>query len=331
MLFNKSGIHNILVISLTNIGDVILTLPVVDILKNDFPAAKLSVVVSPKAASLLEGNPHLEKVYIFDKQQSVYQTILWICELRRQHFDLVIDLRHTAIPFFISAKYKTPVIRANRGDAHMRDKHLLRLRSVYLYDAVPEAGCVLFVSDENRRYARGLVQERLDEHQRYVVVAPGAADQAKRWAGKYFTEVCYNLIKKYYVKVVFVGDESDRRIAQRIVEMLGEGTLNLCGQTNLIQLAEVLRHALLVIANDSAPMHLASYLDVPVLALFGPTDALKYGPWSSNSRYLRQNQFCPACQNPRSSSRHTCMEAITTSAVLEAFQVIDNQVIFSKS
>jgi len=76
-------------VSLTNIGDVILTFPVIDIIRNDFPSAKLFVVIGPKAETLLKGNPYLEKCYIFDKHQSALKSLSWIKALRQEHFDLV--------------------------------------------------------------------------------------------------------------------------------------------------------------------------------------------------------------------------------------------------
>ncbi len=101
-LSNKSEIKKILVVSLTNIGDVILTFPVIDILKKDFPSAKLSIVIGPKAESLFFKNPYLDKIHIFDKHQPPLKSLSWIGELRRERFDLVVDLRNTAIPFLIS-------------------------------------------------------------------------------------------------------------------------------------------------------------------------------------------------------------------------------------
>ena len=106
-MLNKSEINKILVISLTNIGDVILTFPVIDILKEDFPSAKLSIVIGPKAESLFCDNPHLEKVHIFNKHQLPFKTLRWVLGMRKEHFDLVVDLRNTAIPFMISPRYRT--------------------------------------------------------------------------------------------------------------------------------------------------------------------------------------------------------------------------------
>src|SRR3989338_380591 len=331
MLSDKSEIHKILVISLSNIGDVILTFPVIDVLAHDFPLARISVVVGIKAEGLLQGNTYLDKVYIFDKKQPLRKTISWVMALRRKRFDCVVDLRNTAIPFLIFPKYRTSLAAGYKEDISMKQKHLNRLRTVYAYACEPETSHALFISEEDKSYVSGIFDKELGGNPRYAVVAVGAADQSKRWLERGFVEVCGRLIKKYSLSIVLVGDEKDAAGGTRIASGVQGPIINLCGRTTLVQLAEVIRRSLLTIANDSAPMHLASYLNKPVLALFGPTDARKYGPWSTNSRYIKKDQFCPACQNPQEASRHTCLEAITAQEVLDSFDLCGDEVVFSRS
>lgn len=331
MRFDSSRINKILVISLSNIGDVILTLPVMDILLGDFPRAKFSVVVGPKAETLFKGNPLINSVHVFDKSQSVWKTIPWVAGLRAQRFDLVVDLRNTAIPVLIFPRYRTPLIVANHAGMHMKYKHLQRLHAVYPHGVESPKHYALTIPANDEAYIRDLLQTAWGEKQSYIIVAPGAADEAKRWTPQGFIEVCYHLIKRYQQRIVFVGDAADRGGAERMVEVLGANTMNLCGRTTLLQLAQVTQRAALALVNDSAPMHVASYLDVPVLALFGSSDVRKYGPWGIHGHYLQKNQDCPACQNPKNPARHNCMAAITSQDVLNAFRIVQGQVIFNKT
>jgi len=133
MQISKSKIKKILVITLSNIGDVILTFPVIDILKRDFPKAELSVVVGPKAASLLDRNPQIDQIFVFQKKQSFFKMISWIFSLRRSNYDLVVDLRNTMIPFLVSTKYLTSPFLKRQPHRHMSQQHLLRLKSIYSF------------------------------------------------------------------------------------------------------------------------------------------------------------------------------------------------------
>ncbi len=319
-MLNKSEINKILVISLTNIGDVVLTFPVIDILREDFPSVKLSVVIGPKAESLLCNNPHLEKVYIFNKHQSPLKTLSWVLGLRREHFDLVVDLRNTAIPIMISPRYRTSCRVEKVSDLHMRKKHINHLRSIYETEKECGEQRALFISENEINYVRGLIENEIGLDQKYAIVAPGAADFTKRWPEENFAYICDQLNEKDHIKTVFVGGEDDRKVAQRINKLMeGEG-VNLCGRTNLPQLAQLLKHCLFALVNDSAPMHLASYLNVSVLALFGPSNPKKYGPWSANSQMIKKDVDCPSCLGRANSSGHKCMKAISNEDVLNALK-----------
>src|SRR5260370_30076194 len=108
-LSKKSAPKRILVVSMTNIGDVVLTCPVIDILCRDFPLARMDVVVGPKAVSLFEGNPYL-RVKMFDKRAPLRQKFTWFSNLRMERYDCVVDLRRTMLPILLVPRYATPVI-----------------------------------------------------------------------------------------------------------------------------------------------------------------------------------------------------------------------------
>ncbi len=319
-------IKKILLISLSNIGDVILSFPVLDILKKDFPLAKLSVVIGPKAESLLKENSCLDELIIFNKHQSALKMISWIFELRRKHFDLVIDLRNTAIPFLMGAKKKTPLRTIKRANQHMRDKHLARLRSVYNYKEESFKQYALDISEENRNFVEQLINKEIGKGQKFILIASGAASHTKRWTEQGFAEAGDALFQRTGFKIVFIGDKTDYKIAKRIAERMKESTINLCGRTSLIQLAILMEKAQCVLSNDSAPMHLASYLNKPVCALFGPTSSQQYGPWSKQSVVIKNNTQCHKCHHLEKEAEHTCMEAIKSEQVLSGiFGLLENK------
>ncbi len=280
---DKSKVHKILVISLSNIGDVVLTLPVVDILRRDFSHASVSIVVGPKAESLLRDSPAFQEVIILDKHQPRSALWKWIGELRRRKFDLMIDLRNSMIPFMVLPRYMTPPEMRRQKGLHMRYKHLARLRAVHAFsDEHAGRGC-LAVSDADSRAVDGM----LGESGPFAVMSPGSADQAKRWSVSGFAAVAKYVKKEYDLTTVFLGDRQDQQISARIVSQLDTPVIDLCGQTTLSQSAEIVRRAAVAVVNDSAVLHLAGYHNVPTVGLFGYTDPVKYGPWSDQSVVIR--------------------------------------------
>ncbi len=312
-------IKKILVISLSNIGDIVLTFPVIDILKRDFPDAQLDLIVGPSGESLVCGNPHFRKVFVYHKNQSPLLILKWLRELAAEKYDLAIDLRNTAIPFLIFAKHKTPLIIVRPKVGHMREQHLARLKSVHNFTFSPVEKISLFIlpadQDTVLQFLKSLGSVRK------VVFAPGSRAQSKRWQEEGFAKLADNFIEHYGAQVIFVGDQNDVQVVSKISNLMKNSSTDLTGKLTLPQSAYLLSLSDLAIVNDSAPMHLASYLDVPVVALFGPTDPRQYGPWSGQSVVVRNNRQCLACRL-RKKVPHTCMQTIRVEdveRVLESF------------
>ena len=317
-LSKKSNLKDILVISLSNIGDVIVTCPVIDILRRDFPDAKISVIVGPKAVSLFQNNSFINAVHVFDKSRKGFEHLAWVKGLRQRSFDLIVDLRNSMIPFMLKARYRMwPEFFVDKN-IHLITKHLRRFKSIYQFDKLSDKKYAIVVSDPDKRYVDGLLEKG---DKKFVVVAPVAADSAKTWLKDRFAVVCNEFARKYNLGIVFVGTEEEGKVAQDIQKSLARPALNLCGQTNLTQLTEVVRRSTMALVNDSGVMHIASYYNVPTLALFGPTKPYRTGPWSSQSRYIWKNQDCAKCARPSLEELHQCMKNITVEDVLNAVTI----------
>jgi len=317
-----SNVKEILVISLSNIGDVILTFPVLDILKKDFPLANLSVVIGPKAKSLLKGNPFIDNLYIFNKTQSLLQNFHWILALRKTYFDLIVDLRNTAIPLMLPHRHRTTLFKTRGVGIHMKDKHLKRLKSVYDYSQETLDHDLLFVSTGDKMFVHQLIEKDLNGGQDFILVSPGAANHDKRWTAEGFRDICQHFSEKHNLGIVFAGDENDQKVIDDISSKINCKFASLCGKISLIQLSYLIKISRLVFSNDSAPMHLASYLNIPVVSVFGPTNPLNYGPWGARGAYVKDNIACSRCENPKSEKKHSCMEVSSHKVISAAEKLL---------
>jgi heptosyltransferase III len=282
--FKNKKIERILFISLSNVGDIVLTFPVFDALREMFPSARISVVVGPKGRSFFEGNPHVDELIIYNKRSSWPEQWQWLLKLRVHSFDLVVDLRNSFLPFLIKARHRTwPVF--GRAKVHMKEKHLGRLTSIV--GALPTVHHRYAITPSKRD--KGTAQHLLMGVTDLVLIAPGAADHRKRWSEEGFFKVITFLVKERGQKVVVVGDLKDKAVITRILKEVPSGVFNLCAMTSLTELACVVDHCKAAVVNDSGVMHLCSYYNVPTVSLFGPTDPFFYGPWSKESRVVRFN------------------------------------------
>ncbi len=314
-LSRNSDPKRILVVSQTNIGDVVLTCPVIDILRGRFPKAKMDVVIGPKAISLFRDNPDLT-IKVFDKQASLKDKIAWFSDLRRQHYDCVVDLRRTGLALFLMPRYATPLI-APSAQGHKKDMHLNRLRQVYDFADLSQNRYAIQTTTEDEQFFEGAVAPAL-QNQKFIVIAPGAASSDKRWNPQGFAAVADHLAQQY--KIVFVGDANDVRIVEDIQARMKSPALSLAGKIGLRQLALLLKKCAWALVHDSGVMHLACYFNVPVVVLWGPTSLERYAPWSSKSVVIRRNEECPRCQMPDAQVAHNCMSFISPQEVIDGLE-----------
>ena len=302
---DKNKIKKILLISLSNVGDIVLTFPVIDILKRDFPDARIDVIVGPRGESFVKNNPNLGRIFLYNKNQSPMYMIKWMMELCRERYDLAVDLRNSAIPYLALVKQSTwPMLRRPKG-LHMKQQHLARLKSVHYFTEESQQHFALYISDDDRKFVDG----QLSGKKNFVVIAPGSRAENKKWREDGFAKLADYLSEHYGVGVVFVGDENDVVGVGRILKMMKHSALDLAGKLTLPQLGYVMSLSRLCVVNDSAPLHLASYLKIPVAAFFGPSDPKKYGPWSKKNIVIQKNESCRACQGDQS-QLHNCLETV---------------------
>ncbi|MDD4900383.1 MAG: lipopolysaccharide heptosyltransferase II [Candidatus Omnitrophica bacterium] len=295
-------INKILFITLSNIGDVILTLPSLDALREAFPRAKITCIVGPRPKEVFEGNPFIERTIVFDKQSTLKEKVNLIRQLRSEHFDLVVDLRNSVFGVFIPAKYKiSHFLRIPKNIQHMRDRHLYKVNTLLskmhldLPSQVKETS--LFIQPQARIQVKNFLQgSGLTEQEKIVIVSVGAKSHIKRWPREKFSELVRRLVEDLGVKVILTGDKDDAATAEYVRGHCGFPVLDLSSKTSLGELAYLLKNSSLLISNDSATLHLASYFNLPVLAIFGPTNEKKYGPWSDNAVSAKKDIFCRPCE-----------------------------------
>ena len=327
----KTDIKKILIINLSNIGDVILTLPSLDLIKGNFPEAKITMLVGPKAKSLFESDSRIDDFIIYNKQGSFKEKISLTLSLRRCNFDMVLDLRHTAIPLFLNARYRSPIfLRDKHTSLHKQESYLEITKAIYPFDTNLGLKPNIFANSEDKDYINQLLkQNNISASEKIVAVAPGAASHIKRWTKEGFAEVCDRLVEECSLQIIFVGDKEDSAIIREIISKMKKASVDLSGKTNLRQLAVLLKRCDLLISNDSAVMHMGSYLNIPVLAIFGSTDPKKYGPWNERSRLIKKELFCSPCQKAQCRYNYECMNLVESEDVFkkakEMLQIQNNK------
>ncbi len=285
----------ILFVTLSNIGDCILTLPVLDLLRVKHPQAKITCLVPDRPKEIFINNPVVDSVIIFDKHAKLREKIKLFFSLSKEGFDEVIDLRNSFFGAFLPAKKRSsPMRRIPKQIKHMKDRHLFWANLLSSSLKRKEA-LSLNISVSDKQFIHGILSENKINCAKLIALSPGARSQFKRWSKQSFSQLCKMFIQQGW-EVILVGDAADQPICSYIQKDCSGKILDLSGKTTIGQLAALLASAQLLITNDSAVMHLASYLNIPVAAIFGPTDEAKYAPWSEKNVVIKKDIFCRPCE-----------------------------------
>ena len=321
----REKIKRILVVTLNNIGDVILTTSVISLLREHFPSSHLAVLVGPKAVDVLNKSETVDQIFIYNKQTSWFEKLKLVFRLRKEKFDLVIDLKNTAIPFLIGARYRTP-IGLDRSFPRMRDQHISRLKFLMPVTFREENRFNFFSKEVEKSALEKLRQNLKTETDRdFVMLAPGARMALKRWNLSGFAQVASHFLKNGKA-VVLVGGREEAELGKDLARSIDAPVVNLIDALTLREFSALIRHASLIVANDSAPMHLAFELGRPVVGLFGPTNEIKCGREGAKFRAVRLADLdCAPCELTRCFRDHRiCLDDLSASSVICACEELLN-------
>ena len=293
--------NRILIIKPSSLGDIIHALPTLAVLRSRFPNAWITWLVKNEWAEILDGNPNLNEVLPvnFDIMQwpSLIRTI------RRKSFDLVIDLQglfrsaflakfsgapivvgfadgREGSPWFYSHRVPLPIPKGKSWrlwDMHAVDRNLFVAKFLGASWAVPQFWLPNHDHDQ-KIVCEWLHASGVKESDRLVAMAPMTRQAIKNWPVERFIQVAQSLVKFDQVKVLLIGTK-DMEVSRLFERVLGVRLVNFMGKTRVRQLSAVFDRVSLLIANDSAPLHIAAVRGTPIVTIFGPTNPKATGPY----------------------------------------------------
>jgi heptosyltransferase I len=328
----------ILILKPSSLGDVIQALPVLRLLKRHRPASEIFWWIDSQLAPLLEEDPDLTGVVRFERQRwaapghwpEMLRSIRW---LREQNFDWVIDLqclaRSGAFAWLANGKFLIGLDEVREGARGFYDRAVRRAsfhtHAVDWYLAVlPQLGVPLHWNfpwlPERPEMANRVKAKWQTGKARWIAIQPGARWANKRWPVEYFAALVRRLAEKFSdTRFAILGGKEDQPLGGIIARVEPERCFNLCGQTSLPEMVEWVRLCDLMITNDTGPMHVAAALGKPLVALFGPTEPRRTGPYGQLNNVLRIDLPCSPCLRSHCHYEKTneCLNALLPAMVFE--------------
>jgi heptosyltransferase-3 len=340
-------IKKVLVAKLRHHGDVLLASPVFSILKERYPHLEIEGYIYRDTYPMLEGHPAIHDFLLYDKEwkklpffKRYIQEMKLLKKIRDKRYDLVINLTEgdrgaiaakvSKAPFAVGfdpegggMKRKkecyTHVIKHTPRPRHTVEKNLDALRVLGLFPKVEERNLFFHIP----KAARARVKELLPE--RYVVFHP-----VSRWMFKTVPvstmSAAIRTLQEKGEQVVLTAspDPIEREMNHQIAEE-NPGVIDLSGKISLKELGAIIDGAHLLVTVDSVPLHLASALKKPTVAIFGPTCDQNWGPYRNPyARVVTLPMSCRPCYQPGcgGSGKSDCLTSLSPSILIEAIHTI---------
>jgi lipopolysaccharide heptosyltransferase II len=342
--------QSILLIKPCCLGDLIMTTPFVEVIHSAYPDAAITYVAGTWSKAIPEHHPAVQTVIDsgtvgISGRYNLHDYMKLAGTLRRQHFDLAFVLDRspmlTLLPWLagiprragpdslgrgFSLTDRVPVSASPTELQHQAEMYLNLARAIGLPVNHPR---MRFVPTKAERQT---VSEPIRTR---VALLPGGGSNpgmeltAKRWSLERYRELTERLVHELNAEVLLIGGPDDAALNAQLLDGLHvpDGSVsNLAGKTTIGVLAAQLERCDLFIGNDSSPMHLAAALDIPVIAIFGPTSPQEYGPYPlDDPKHVAlwknpHRQPCFFLGKMRPCANCTCMQAISVDDVWNAVQ-----------
>lgn len=318
------------------LGDLVMATPLLHDLKKKWPNASITAMCQSNVAALLEHDPHVNEIYKYKKPSG------WIH--RAKELDIIDTLQR--------GEYDLGILTTNsfssawwfwRGHVRNRIGFASNLRSFLLNKAVPfpekkesqhqvityksllepmgipisNTDPALYISEKEKVNAQQLLKSYNFSPDQHILIGinPGAAyGSAKCWLPDRFRSVTERLLEDPRIVILYFGDPAGAPLVNDICQGLGERVINMAGKTSIREMMALIQECEVFLTNDSGPMHVASALGVPLVALFGSTSDIKTPPYKDGI-VIHKHVECSPCYKRVCPIDFRCMKRIEVDEV----------------
>ncbi|MDR3195197.1 MAG: DUF374 domain-containing protein [Endomicrobium sp.] len=327
----------ILIVQPSRLGDIIFSLPTLAAIKKKFPCARLSWIADERCFEILEGNPILENIFIWDRKRislNYYGKLRK--RLRTQKFDLSVDLHGLAKSAMLvklaGAKFKIASSSTNgmREFSWLFSKEIKSPQERHCverhFEVAKYLGCSddinypIHTSDESFKSVENKLLKDNVNLEKTIGVHSGGGWLSRRWDAANYAVLAKRLKTELNSDIVLIGGKEggsgEKGLNEEIISAAGVKITDMTGKFALKELCAFLKMCKVFVGNEAGPMHIATALNVQAVAILGPTDVNRTGPYKGNTKVIQHKMDCQPCRN-RNCVNPKCMRAVTVDEVFE--------------
>ena len=316
--------RSMLVIQLRRLGDVILTTPALEALKNKFPKTKLDFLVEAPGAEAVAGHPAIDEVLVYDAEGPL-DSLTWAFKIRARRYDWVIDFLANPRTALLTA-LSGATVRA--GPAHVARRWAYNRRMLQspqpCYAALEKVRwlAALGVAPEDApELPRLMLAPRPDKVENVVCLVPPSRKETRRWPAASYARLGRLLRDKHGCALKVFWGPGERDLADEVVRGIGEGAYAIAETRALSDLARELASCRVVVGNCAGPKHVALALGVPTVTIHGSSDPVAWTPAHADHRFVRLEELdCIGCRSNDCAYNLECMRRLPAERVLPAVE-----------
>ena len=331
----------ILVVRLDRLGDVVLSTPVFEELRRQFPHAFIAAMVRPACRDVVEHHPAVNEVILYEKEgahRSAWATVRFARSLRRYAFDTALILHPSNRSHWIPWLARIPVRlgyarkcawlltyrlphRKQEGARHEAAYTLELLRPFGIQSGAPRPS-VPISPLAAERVATLLERAGVDPAAALVAIHPSASCISKRWMPERFAQVADRLSAEQGMRICLVAGAEGAAHASAAAKAMRQPVVNLAGALTVAELAALLRRCRLLVSNDSGPVHVAAAVGTPVVDIFGRNQRglspKRWGPLGEGHVVLHKEVGCVTCLAHQCDIEFLCLTSLSVEEVYRA-------------
>jgi len=270
-------IKKILFVSLSNIGDAVMTLPTLIYLKKMYPSAKFDLICDARSVEIFQSFPSINKIYIRDKKGGISNQFRFIRKIRQTHYDLAVDLKTDFLLWFLRAKRK--IRKVNNKSLHSVEKHFISICSNLKKIPDPK----IYIPTKLQNNIKNIFPSNKGKT---IALALGANSNHKVWPTENY--VCLlKLLKLKFANIILIGSKNEMDKAQLFKKLYTKKVFDFCGKLTLLETASIIKKSDFFIGNDSGLGHIASAVNTQNFIIFGDGDPGRYRPWGNKSSWYQ--------------------------------------------
>ncbi len=272
-------VKKILFIGLSNVGDVIMTTPVLRALHAKFPNARFDIVADKRSMNLYGNYPLLNKLYLKDKNKPLRGVPALLSELWKNSYDIIVDVRSDGLAYLLRGKKKYTKYFAKSYGPHAVEEIMGVIHDLHRDQPIPETE--IWLSDENQDYA---VKQLcvFDNKEKLLSLSVGDSRKPEKTLA---TENFIKLLRTHtndFSGVVFLGNDFEAEVTQEVCKEIELPYINTLGNS-LLGAAALIEKTCLYIGPDSGLGHIAGAVKTPTISFFSLMDPARFRPWGDKA------------------------------------------------